>query len=748
MHAVYTRLYLLLLLLSLTQLALAQDCFDLDLSTGRPVTVISDNSSSPPQNLNDGNLNSGWTTAGTALPDTLEIQLGIPHYVCVFAATFGSNYAKSFSLYTSIDGQNWDLILTETNNEFREVLYESLTGLGSRLRIIIQSAVQPNNPLSIYEVTALGYLDAPYQVLSFPPIADRLVSGESITLGASASSGLPISYQVLEGPAQINGNQLQLTGQGGTVRVQASQPGNATYQPAESVVRTFQAINPADVYPTITIGNPSPEFDVSMAELGPITLHARANIPYPQWFSISEATFVVDGQTLSPRRGQDGYFYLDWTPTSYGAHSMEVTTTASNGNTQQTQVDFNIVPEAENHNITTFLYDDIIAFVNSVHVESFHLPSNLGSYSRITGLLDITCPSIGCDGWDRLAHIEVRNPKGEWVEIIRYITPYGIGCSHQIDLTPYRSILQGYVEMRVRIETYQRGWSISLSLDYEAGQPAYRYSRVEKLWHGILPFGNPQARQPADTIRLALDAPVQAAQIHLVTTGHGWGPNNTGNAAEFFETSHQLRINNQNAFTQHPWTTCDPNPDGCQPQFGTWYFPRAGWCPGAISPGDLYNLNSFLNQGPLELTYQLDPNYTDFCHPATFGCVTDITCPNCNDGFNPILAVAGNLITYSNSPLTESIINASTHVTPQEAEQVLVFPNPARQFINLICTQGMENPQLSLFDASGRLMWQQQKSQWLLGDRLSIEAHQWPTGIYYLHIKHTQGTLSKIISVQ
>jgi hypothetical protein len=59
-----------------------------------------------------------------------------------------------------------------------------------------------------------------------------------ITLGATASSGLAVSYAVT-GPATLNGNKLTLTGVG-TVNVTASQTGNTDYAAATPVSQAFK----------------------------------------------------------------------------------------------------------------------------------------------------------------------------------------------------------------------------------------------------------------------------------------------------------------------------------------------------------------------------------------------------------------------------------------------------------------------------------------------------------------------------
>ncbi len=85
------------------------------------------------------------------------------------------------------------------------------------------------------------------QVITFDDPGDQ-VFGENFVLSAAASSGLPISFSVIEGPIEITGNQVDITG-AGTAIIAANQSGNENYNPAEEVTRTitinkaFQSIN-------------------------------------------------------------------------------------------------------------------------------------------------------------------------------------------------------------------------------------------------------------------------------------------------------------------------------------------------------------------------------------------------------------------------------------------------------------------------------------------------------------------------
>lgn len=80
------------------------------------------------------------------------------------------------------------------------------------------------------------------QTITFPPLVDRLVIDGPLTLNATASSGLPITYTVT-GPVTLNGNVLTNTGGEGLVTVTASQAGDINYASALSVTRTYTITN-------------------------------------------------------------------------------------------------------------------------------------------------------------------------------------------------------------------------------------------------------------------------------------------------------------------------------------------------------------------------------------------------------------------------------------------------------------------------------------------------------------------------
>ncbi len=78
------------------------------------------------------------------------------------------------------------------------------------------------------------------QTISFTGPADQVFSTAPITLNASATSGLAVSFSLVTGPANLTGSELTLTGTG-TVTVRASQAGDDTYEAATPVDHSFAA---------------------------------------------------------------------------------------------------------------------------------------------------------------------------------------------------------------------------------------------------------------------------------------------------------------------------------------------------------------------------------------------------------------------------------------------------------------------------------------------------------------------------
>ena len=99
-----------------------------------------------------------------------------------------------------------------------------------------------------YDVVAANSLGSATSELARVSVGRRLqaitfhgpvnaTSGQPIMLSASASSGLPVQFELVSGTATLSGTMM--TAQGGTVVVQASQRGDATFDAAQPVTQTY-----------------------------------------------------------------------------------------------------------------------------------------------------------------------------------------------------------------------------------------------------------------------------------------------------------------------------------------------------------------------------------------------------------------------------------------------------------------------------------------------------------------------------
>jgi hypothetical protein len=115
-----------------------------------------------------------------------------------------------------------------------------VTGLTAGATYYFRVASEPNCAGGYSSVTDVTTHEAQPedQTLDFPAIGPQ-VATNVLTLAATASSGLPVSFAVASGPAAIaGGTTLSFTG-AGPVSIVASQAGNASWNSAPSATNTF-----------------------------------------------------------------------------------------------------------------------------------------------------------------------------------------------------------------------------------------------------------------------------------------------------------------------------------------------------------------------------------------------------------------------------------------------------------------------------------------------------------------------------
>ena len=225
-----------------------------ELNSGSPGTAVK---------AIDGNPNSIWHTEWVnqdpVHPHEIQLDLGAIVEVSGFTylprqdASFNGTI-KDYEFYVSEDGNTWGSVVASgtfpTDKTEKKITFPKQQGQYVRLRSLAE--VNGNPWTSAAEITVI-YQQCPdereVQQINFPALADKLTIDPPFNLTATASSGLPVSYQIVSGPATVNGNTITLSGNPGTVVVKASQAGNDQYQPAPEVEQSFVVAEPPNIPP-------------------------------------------------------------------------------------------------------------------------------------------------------------------------------------------------------------------------------------------------------------------------------------------------------------------------------------------------------------------------------------------------------------------------------------------------------------------------------------------------------------------
>ena len=590
------------------------------------------------------------------------------------------------------------------------------------------------------------------QFIEFAEIPDQLVYNEPITLQATATSGLPVTYEVVSGPATIEGNILTLTGEDGQVKVKASQMGDGTnWQPAPAVSRTFYAVDPERYTPEITIRRPYEGTKVYMPDFeNPVMVVLSAYVEHGNIIKFKEVKCTVDGQELTlktdyPNKPDNGYWYTTWTPSGAGTYNMTASITQTGGKVTTVSNTFEVTTNYNDLVITALNGELTVTpqmFTN--HADAV-FPTHVNAFNAINLHYDHQCINNDCDEYDRVTHCRVKNYRGDWVELYRYATPFGMECVDDLDVSDFTTLLQGLVEFELYLESYDgAGIAPIMTFEYTKGRPDYPYVDMQELWFGTFAFGDYDNRCPIPTRNVKFDESVEKAKLRLVTSGHNWssgtnGNVNTGNAAEFYEATHNINVNGATKYTQHLWRTCNPSPTNCESN-GTWWYDRSGWCPGSFMLVWNYSLDDYIAQGGADLLYEFDPTYVDECHPNYPDCVTGQNgCPNCQDSNNPILRVSGKLVTFSHST---SIITDVPELPDVDEDPftVTLTPNPVNDRLTITTNYEKGRCGVHIINAQGV-----EVRRFSMERSALIDMSDLPSGIYFVQILGGQMVTKKLI---
>ena len=156
----------------------------------------------------------------------------------------------------------------------------NLTGVGSLVIAVEQGG--DTNWLAATAITNRFTVGRGVQVVTFEPIGDQTLGAGSVKLAAHTSSGLPVTFSVLNGQAAVNDQQLTLLGEG-IVTVRAINPGSPLWLSA-SADQTFKVL-PMETQPQVVIDRPKADgsFGLEIRAPAGINLALEATSDLSTW---------------------------------------------------------------------------------------------------------------------------------------------------------------------------------------------------------------------------------------------------------------------------------------------------------------------------------------------------------------------------------------------------------------------------------------------------------------------------------
>jgi len=340
--------------------------------------------------------------------------------------------------------------------------------------------------------------------------------------------------------------------------------------------------------------------------------------------SLDNTNFSNNLQIPSSEANNATTVYVRFIPTVVGQQTGEIL--LESGNTQE-DVILSGIGTRITHSYTTFNQQPL-GFgggFNQAASQTFTLHDDLSTIQQIKMYLKIDCPITGCDDWDRFANIKIKDPTtNNWLEIGRYITPYWVGTQLldrglEFDVTDFKSLLSGSVELRIYIENWTaKADIVTLTFDFieeTQGLPAYEidypyYAVSEVLnFHANSISGVPYGVSHSLDLDKSIALPSNTESAHLRTLISGWGhatPYDPGGrpCAEWCYRTHHIKINGTNTFQHYMGPIgCASNPINNQSP-GNWTPDRAGWCPGMVVPVRTNALDSALSSFNFEYDFE------------------------------------------------------------------------------------------------------------------------------------------------
>ncbi len=235
-----------------------------------------------------------------------------------------------------------------------------------------------------------------------------------------------------------------------------------------------------------------------------------------------------------------------------------------------------------------------------------------------------------CDAFDRNFEITLNDPEAEGeppaIELVRAITPFGGPMRIEADITDIANARPGANRLRVHITTWSDGagqvsgahggWNVSARVITTAGPAPRNVLAVVPLlnvFHGAL--------EDWPEIPFTVPEGTVEGRIEYRTTGHGGGASDDaciGPADEFCRRYHHVYLDGRDQGVWQPWRDdcdtlctlvrspfehCEENPCG---SIGSVRAPRANWCPGDVTPPEVFEGSVLAEPGEHTFSYLIE----------------------------------------------------------------------------------------------------------------------------------------------
>jgi hypothetical protein len=211
---------------------------------------------------------------------------------------FTSIFDSPFILEGSYATSGLPLVYTTSNSSVMEVASGKLNPLaGGEVTVTVSQPGNNRFAAATSKTMVIKILSKRPQTVTFGSIAEQSIQN-ILDLNASASSGLPVTFELVSSPiaSLVGGNKLKFSGLG-QVTVKAKQVGNSEYITAVPVTQTFEVKKPMLlIFDPIGDMGRSQTFPVRAKAFDALT---RKPIPVTPSFSITAGPATVNGQTVT-----------------------------------------------------------------------------------------------------------------------------------------------------------------------------------------------------------------------------------------------------------------------------------------------------------------------------------------------------------------------------------------------------------------------------------------------------------------